>query len=118
MKPISKILTLFLLILLSGNAIGVAIPPGANSTEKAQHSSIGPANSPALFAIHQEKTGMSLLISLFKANSSDYSQNLSFGYLLIEATAQKQAAIYLQLYQATDRSLAIKKLIFPFHAHW
>lgn len=118
-KILSKISALLLLILLSGSAVGAANPIPASKAGASRHSSIQPAHSPDLFAIHQqEKTEVNLLDRFPKANSADHLENHTCGYQLVESAVQRQTALYLQFYKALGRSLVIKELIFPFHSHW
>ncbi|HEX6983389.1 MAG TPA: hypothetical protein VF181_11570 [Balneolaceae bacterium] len=120
MKSLSQIPALFLVILLALSSISKANPVNnTNGHTREKTTSIHPADTPNLFAIrHQEKTEVNLLDRLPRSNSTDYSKNYSFGFQFAKSCLQRRAAIFLWFYKAIDRSLTVKKLIFPFHSHW
>lgn len=79
-------------------------------------SSAYPASPSNLFAIHhQAESGLYLLNRLPIPHSINDSQNDSFGSLLVETALQRHVSIYLRIAKVIDRSLTVKKLIFPFH---
>lgn len=115
-----KISVLLLAILLAFGSAGKASTIYGTRFEQAKEkTTLHQADNPNLFAIHhQEKTGVNLLDRFPKSNSAEHSEDNIVGCRPAQASLHKQQAIYLRFCKTIDCSVAIKKIIFPFHSHW
>jgi hypothetical protein len=84
--------------------------------EAQQQSTIFPASSPELYAIHRQgRSAVNLLKILLLPNAKNNDNNNPNPGLLSEILIRRAVSLYLCFSKDIDQSLTIRELLFPFH---
>jgi hypothetical protein len=84
--------------------------------ETQQQSTIFPASSPELFAIHRQgRSAVNLLRILPVPNAKNNDNENPNPGLLSEIPIRRAVSLYLCFSRDIDQSLSIRELLFPFH---